>query len=191
MGLASASFSPPGASLAFLQTHFMRVPSPLHTSCPPLQNVGTEGTQDRSTDQPHPILGSFATSQAYPASAQTLLVMGSSLLTARRQAGKCLILQGKINNLSEYTAARICGGLVPAQRKPNSGDAPVRFITRVCIQAIAGCACTAPLSVDLASYSANGKLHFFPNLFHLQFVSPMGVKPTDTEGQLYINIHIN
>lgn len=61
MGSAPASFSDPWSSLACLQTRFgtdRTCPSPLYTSFPPLQDVGTEDSGP-STDQPHPMLGSL------------------------------------------------------------------------------------------------------------------------------------
>lgn len=58
VGLAPASFSSTWFSLAFRLTHWEidHVPSPPCTSCPLLQNMGTEKIQDRSTDQPHLML---------------------------------------------------------------------------------------------------------------------------------------
>lgn len=77
--LAPASFLSPD-----LQTHCELGHGPLllHTSFPSLHSVGTEETQNRSTDQPRPMLVSFCDiTGSYPASAQTPPVPGSSPLT--------------------------------------------------------------------------------------------------------------
>lgn len=69
---------------------------------------------------------------------------------------------------------------------------PIPFLTRICIQANAGCAYIAPLSRGSGTLLSIWQiLDFFPNLFDLQFVPSMDMKPTHTEGQLYINMHIN